>query len=97
MARKGKGEYTGLVESGDNAAEITIEYSWSFTPGVWTMPNGDPGYPDESEIDIDDWSDEDGNKPAWVTQEMLDKLLDEANIDFWEDDEPDDYEPDYED
>lgn len=31
---------------------IEVEFTYSYDPGVWTYPNGDPGYPESSELEI---------------------------------------------
>jgi hypothetical protein len=97
MSRQGSGTHSKHVvtENEEFGATITIEYSWHYEPGRDRLSNGDPGYPESSDIEITDWYDEDGNKPEQVTDEMLNEILDDANIDFWEEPEPDDYEPDF--
>jgi hypothetical protein len=32
--------------------EVDVEYEYYYDPGVWTYSNGDPGYPESSELDI---------------------------------------------
>ena len=39
--------------SGESASVILeVEYNYVYDPGKWTLPNGDPGYPEYEEIDI---------------------------------------------
>ena len=32
--------------------DLEVEYNYYYDPGVWTYPNGDPGYPESSELEI---------------------------------------------
>lgn len=31
---------------------VKVHYNYSYDPGVWTYPNGDPGYPPSCNLDI---------------------------------------------
>lgn len=31
---------------------LSVTYNYEFTPGLWTYPNGDPGYPEFEDINI---------------------------------------------
>lgn len=35
------------------SAPLEVEYEYSYDPGVHTYPNGDPGYPEYEEINIE--------------------------------------------
>lgn len=72
--------------------------TYTHIPGRKYMRNGDPGYPDEDDFEIDEvnatWTDENGNVVE-ETEEMYD-VLEEClyEDDGWEDDypePPDDY------
>ena len=81
--------------------ECTAYGTYAYDPGCMYMRNGDPGYPPEESLDVDEveaiWYDEDGNKVE-ETQDMHDALVGhfEDNTDWFEMDEPDYPEPDYE-
>lgn len=32
--------------------DVEVEFNYSYDPGVWTLRNGDPGYPASEELDI---------------------------------------------
>ena len=36
-----------------HGVELVVDYEYSYDPGVWTFPNGDPGYPESEEVYID--------------------------------------------
>jgi len=78
----------------EETVNIYVRYNWYYDPGRSYMPNGDPGYPSESEIDIVEYHvSEDSNAPLpdWFDLSMLeDKLWEEGDV-FQSD-----YEPDYE-
>jgi hypothetical protein len=78
----------------EETVNIYVRYNWYYDPGRSHMPNGDPGYPSESEIDIIEYhvsEDSNASLPDWFDQGMLeDKLWDEGDV-F-----ESDYEPDYE-
>ena len=33
---------------------VTVHYNYSYDPGVWTYPNGDPGYPSSYSLDVEE-------------------------------------------
>lgn len=88
-----------IVDGHTYTVDVTAHGIYTHTPGRRYMPNGDPGYPDEDDFEIEDveavWYNEDGKQVA-AMPEMDDKLTsyleDEAE---WEDVEepepPDDY------
>lgn len=85
---------TVLNPETDEELDVFVRYKWYHDPGRAYMPNGDPGYPSESELDIvDSYPNNDPNEPLpdWVDDSMLEDKL-------WEDGDvfEDDYEPDYE-
>lgn len=41
-------------EIGDNDIRLKVTATFSYDPGRMYMPNGDPGYPPESEFDIEE-------------------------------------------
>ena len=41
-----------FIVSGSGRADVDVDGTYAFTPGCRTLPNGDPGYPDESDIDV---------------------------------------------
>ena len=61
-------EYKGII--------LEIEYDYTpGRPGVWTLPNGDPGYPSESpEMDIEAIKICDGNIYDLLSQETIDAI-----------------------
>lgn len=86
------------VNGVDYTVDVTAHADYYYDAGRMYMRNGDPGYPPESELTIEDvdavWYDADGNKVDNVTEEMTDAL--ESTLqdeDGWEEDEPP--EPDY--
>lgn len=106
-----KGTYSNddlELDVGDITYKVSVEASASYyySPGRMYMSNGDPGYPEESELEIEDVSstwyevDEDGNeKEVTATPEMesaLDDYLYDMDLDNWGFSDPDydDYEED---
>lgn len=87
------------LDVGDNTYTVAVEAraSYYFSPGRMYMPNGDPGYPDESEFELldvdatwyiyDEEKDENVEVPEEnVTSEMesaLDEYLEELDLDEW--------------
>lgn len=51
---------------------LTVEQAIVTTPGKWTLSNGDPGYPDESESYFDYNA---SDKPDWVTEDMITEAI----------------------
>lgn len=87
------------VNGVDYTVDVTAHADYYYDAGRMYMRNGDPGYPPESELNIEDveavWYDADGKKVE-ATEEMTDAL--EGYLqdeDGWEEDEPP--EPDYDD
>ena len=77
----------------EESLELYVRYNWYYDPGVWTLPNGDPGYPEESEIDIKDYHVSGAPSdpvPSWVDEGMIEDAIWEAGDVF-----DTDYEPDY--
>lgn len=99
LLREGKREGYGVkdvyVHNDEDEVELSVSYSYYYDPGQSYMSNGDPGYPDESSIDILSYETVDGSPtPSWVTDEMVEDALDE--IDVFSDIDYDDYD-DYDD
>lgn len=86
------------VNGVDYTVDVTAHADYYYDAGRMYMRNGDPGYPPESELNIEDveavWYDADGKKVDTVTEEMTDALESALqDEDGWEEDEPP--EPDY--
>ena len=86
------------VNGVDYTVDVTAHADYYYDAGRMYMRNGDPGYPPESELTIEDvdavWYDADGKKVE-ATEEMTTALEDYLqDADGWEDCEYDD-EPDY--
>jgi hypothetical protein len=65
----------------EESIEIYVRYKWYYDPGVWTLSNGDPGYPEESEIDIAEYHiSEAPNEPIpdWIDEGMIEEAIWEA-------------------
>lgn len=85
----------------NSSPEVSVGYSYSYSAGVHTLSNGDPGYPEESELEIYDIEDEDGNdlKPLFDRMDRMfgDKEGYQSPYDYiYENLEPEPPEPDYE-
>lgn len=84
--------------------DVRAVANYTYIPGRMYMPNGDPGYLDEEDFEIEEveatWylTDENGiEKEVTETEEMqqtLDDYLYEVDSDNWDYDEPDPPEPD---
>ena len=78
----------------EETVDFYVRYNWYYEPGRDYLPNGDPGYPSESEIEIKEYhisEDPKAELPGWFDLSMLEeKLWDEGDV-F-----ESDYEPDYE-
>lgn len=86
------------VNGVDYTVDVTAHADYYYDAGRMYMRNGDPGYPPESELTIEDvdavWYDADGKKVDNVTEEMTDALENALQEeDGWEEDKPP--EPDY--
>lgn len=91
------------LDVGEKTYKVSVEAtaSYYYSPGRMYMRNGDPGYPEEEELEIESvdatWYevDEDGNETEVnATPEMistLDDYLNDLSIDAWSLPEPDDY------
>lgn len=91
-------EYEGknFVVSGNGTACVNVDGSYSYTPGRMYMPNGDPGYPDECDIEvsgieiegdieideIEISADESVSKRKQPSERKLDKLNEDVPEDF---------------
>jgi hypothetical protein len=82
--------------NGEDEIEVNVQYDWYYQPGRMYLSNGDPGYPDESEVEITDWDVVDEEKPEWLTDELVQEAFDKAEIELFDDEEDDDYDEDYE-
>jgi hypothetical protein len=95
-----KNDALALTVNGvDYTVDVTAHADYYYDAGRMYMRNGDPGYPPESEFEIEDvdavWYDADGKKVDAITEEMTDALNDALeDVDGWEDCEYED-EPDY--
>ena len=60
-----------------HGVELRVEYDYSFDPGRWTLPNGDPGYPESEEIDINKVfvTNVDISNLVFNTVELFDKIM----------------------
>jgi hypothetical protein len=58
--------------------KLSVDYEYSYDPGVHTYPNGDPGYPPNEEIEIVSITTEGDIQPLLnnysKTQEIIDKI-----------------------
>jgi hypothetical protein len=77
--------------------EVTVSYNWYYAPGQMYLSNGDPGYPDESEIEITEWETTEEEKPEWLTDELVQEAFDKEEIELVDEDEDDYDEDDYRD
>lgn len=87
------------VNGVDYTVDVTAHADYYYDAGRMYMSNGDPGYPPESEFEIEEvdavWRNTDGEEitPTEEMTEALESTLQDA--DGWEDEEPLDSEPDY--
>ena len=90
------------LEVNGKTYRVSVEASASyyFSPGRMYMPNGDPGYPDESDFELQDvdaiWylydeetDDETEVEPTAEMQDALDDYLNNLDLDEWSEPEPD--------
>ena len=93
-----KNDALALTVNGvDYTVDVTAHADYYYDAGRMYMRNGDPGYPPESDLNIEDveavWHDADG-KVVEATEEMTTALEDYLqDSDEWEENEPP--EPDY--
>lgn len=82
------GSYAGEFEHDDLSIEYTVSVAgdYYYSPGRMYMPNGDPGYPDEENIDDTEVTDideyhvyKDGEE---LTEEQLSKYKDTIDFDI---------------
>ena len=67
----------------EESVDIYVRYGWYYDPGVHTMPNGDPGYPDESEIEIKEYylSDSPNDPvPDWIGEMIEDAIWEAGDV-----------------
>lgn len=86
---KGSNERNIWISSpdGQSEVEINVQYDWYFAPGRMYLSNGDPGYPDESEIELTGWDSVDGEKPEWLTDEYVQEAFDKEEIELVDENE----------
>ena len=90
-------ELSLTVNDVEYTVDVTAHADYYYDAGCMYMRNGDPGYPPESELTIEDvdavWRDAEGEKVE-ATEEMTTALEDYLqDADGWEENEPP--EPDY--
>lgn len=81
-------------------ADVKARASYSFRRGRMYLRNGDPGYPDEEDFEIDDVevlsiTDENGDEITYDEDTMYDPICDALNGVDWIQDECEPPEPDY--
>jgi hypothetical protein len=65
-------------EDGDSL-KVEVKFEYWHDPGMWTMPNGDPGYPEDSGYNIISVYLASGEPlPDWVTDDLVQEALDAA-------------------
>jgi hypothetical protein len=79
--------------------ELSVDFDWWHDAGVWTLPNGDPGYPEDGGTKVTGFCMAENpteEVPSWVTNDMVQEALDEADVSYgdFSDDFP---EPDFRD
>lgn len=95
--------YSGMVtftlNEEEYEAQVSARATYSYRPGKRWLKNGDPGYPDESDFEIDDVEVEAVSKDdveiPYDEDTMYDSIESALNDVDWEDDDPP--EPDYDD
>jgi hypothetical protein len=78
----------------EESVNIYVRYNWYYDPGCSHMPNGDPGYPAESEIEIIEYhisEDPRAEIPYWFHIGLLEEQLREEGDVFESDYDPEDY------
>lgn len=79
---------------GEESVNIYVRYNWYYEPERAWLPNGDPGYPAESEIEIIEFhvsEDPVATIPDWVDESVLEERLCEEGDVFESDYDPEDY------
>lgn len=77
----------------EETVDIYVRYNWYYDPGVMYMSNGDPGYPEESEIEIKEFHVSEAlNEPIsdWIDEGVVEEAIWDAGDVFTTD-----YESDY--
>lgn len=90
------------LDVNDKTYRVAVEASTSyyFSPGRMYIPNGDPGYPDESDFELqgvnaiwyqydEETDDETEVKPTTEREVALDEYLNDLDLDEWNEPEPD--------
>ncbi len=94
MAKKGVNSKVLTIENTETeeTVDVYVRYSWYYDPGRNFMPDGDVGYPPESEIEIIEFSSPDTEEPLpeWLSPDMVEEALNDADYLF----ESEDYCPD---
>ena len=62
--------------------EVTVYQDWYFESGRMYLSNGDPGYPDEFEVDITEWEVTDEEKPEWLTDDLVQEAFNKEEIEI---------------
>ena len=89
-------EFTVTSPDGNDDVEVWATYNWYYEPGRRYMPNGDPGYPDSSEVELLEFGTiSDDEQPEWLTFELVQKTLDNEDDLFDDMYDDDDYDEDY--
>lgn len=94
------GDVTFTCEGRKYTATVKATASYYFRKGRMYMANGDPGYPDEEDFEIDDIDvtevkDWDTEEPVdYDEDKMYDPIYDALEKVEWVDDDPDECEPD---
>ena len=75
-----------FVSRGDDCIDVVVGYDFSpGRPGRHTMPNGDPGYPDDpAELDIYSVVDADTKAELELTVEEADELQERVEVLAWQ-------------
>ena len=79
-------------------AQVHARASYSYRPGKRWLKNGDPGYPDESDFEVDDIDVETvfkGDVEVPYLDDMYDDIESALNDVDWEDDDPPEPDDDY--
>lgn len=57
--------------------DLEVTYDYYHDPGRHTLPNGDPGYPPETEVEINAITRKGVNVMDLISEEETDKLIEE--------------------
>jgi hypothetical protein len=79
-----------VAENPQDGTEIplTVSFTYSYDPGRYYMPNGDPGYPPEESFDIDDIYITNDKKlpiPEWITDALIEDIIVDSELIYEED------------